>query len=125
MLSKMKTRKLGKKADLLHTAIMQIILIALIFVLFFGAATVNVNSRGVKQQVLQKQTALFIDAAEPGTTIILTKSNKYGTISNMKIEKNQIFIYVNDQTYSKGYPYFSRYQINLESDANYYYIKIK
>ena len=121
----MKTKKLAKKADLMHNIIMQLILIALIFGLFLGVATSKVNSNATKQQVLEKQTALFIDSAEPGVSITIAKNNKYGLVNNMKIEQGKVFIYVNGQDYSKGYPYFTSYQVSLDSDANYYHIKIK
>lgn len=104
---------------------MQLILIALIFVLFFAVATSKVNSDSTKQQVLEKQTALFIDSAEPGVSITIAKNNKYGLIDNVKIEQGRVFVYINGQDYSNGYQYFTSYQVSLDSDANYYHLRIK
>jgi len=115
----------SKKASLLHQVITHIILIALVFGLFFLAATANVDSKGVKQQVLEKQIALLIDSADSETKIIVHKSNKYGSITNLEIKEGRVFAYVEGQGISKGYPYFSEYDVILEKDDENYYIKIK
>lgn len=114
-----------KASNTLYQVVMQIILIALIFALFFFSATSKVNSKGTKQQVLEKQTALFIDAAASNTTLAISKINKYGKVSNLKVEAGRVFIFIGDQETSRGYPYFTKYQISLESDNDYYYIKIR
>jgi len=115
----------SKKASLLHQVIVHIILIALVFGLFFLAATANVNSKGVKQQILEKQLALLIDSAESETSLIIHKSNKYGEITNLEIKEGRVFAYVEGQGLSKGYPFFTEYDVSLEKDDENYYIKIK
>ncbi|MBM3234494.1 hypothetical protein FJZ19_05385 [Candidatus Pacearchaeota archaeon] len=113
-----------KKAGLLQQVVIHLILIGLIFALFFMAAESRVNSRAIKQQIIEKQTALLIDSAVPDTTLVLKKINQYGTIDNLEIKEGRIFVYVNKLTDSRGYPYFSRYIMRLESDKDNFYIKI-
>ena len=115
----------SKKASLMHQIIVHLILIALIFAMFFMSASYRTESKGVKQQVLEKQLALLIDSAEPNTTIIVRQIYMNGKVSNMEIKQGRIFVYVNDQGYSKGYPYFTKYELGLEKDNENYYIKIK
>jgi hypothetical protein len=120
-----KRGKMNKKADLLQQVIIHLILIALIFGLFFMAAESRVNSRAIKQQILEKQTALLIDSAVPETTLTLKRVNQYGTIDNIEVKQGRVFILVNKIGDSRGYPYFSRYSISSDSDKDNFYIKIK
>ncbi len=108
----------------MHQVIVHIILIALIFGLFVLAATYKSNSRDVKQQVLEKQLALLIDSAVPETTITVKKAYMNGGITDLEIKEGRIFVYVDNQGYSKGYPYFTKYNVNLELDSENYYLKI-
>ena len=103
---------------------MHLILIALIFAMFFLAAMYRVNSRGVKQQVLEKQLALLIDAAEPETKITVQKLYLNGRINRLELREGRIFVYVDGQGFSKGYPYFSKHNVWLDYDENSYHIKV-
>jgi hypothetical protein len=96
---------------------MHLILIALIFGIFFAASANKVNSRAVKQQVLEKQLALLIDSAEPGTDFYIKKINinkQIDKIDKIEIKEGRIFAYVNGQSFSKGYPYFSKHSVSVE-----------
>jgi len=105
--------------------ITHLILIALIFAVFFLAATSRVHSKVVKQQVLEKQTALLIDSAVQGMVFTINKVNKNGRISNLEIKEGRVFVYVEGQGYSKGYPYFSKYEVILEKEEGKFLIKIE
>jgi hypothetical protein len=118
-------RKINKKAtSLMYQIIVHLVLIGLIFGMFFLAATYRSNSRAVKQQVLEKQTALLIDSSVPETTITIKKISVNGVITNMEIKEGRVFAYINSQGFSKGYPYFSGYNVLLTSDNSNYIIKI-
>ena len=97
----------GKKAKLIYQVIVQIILIVLIFGLFFIASLNQVNSRGVRQQVVEKQTALLIDSAKPGMSFVISKTNVNGLV-RLEIKSARVFAYIDGQGFSKGYPYFSK-----------------
>ena len=120
-----KNKKLNKKGtSLMYQVIIHLILIALIFAMFFLASVSKINSNAVRQQVLEKQTALLVDSALPGTTIFVNKINKNGIITGLEIKGGRIFVSVNDFGSSQGYPYFSGYKVNLEEDDAQYRIKI-
>lgn len=115
----------NKSGGMLHEVLMHIIIIGLIFGLFFIAIGGMVDSRGVKQQVLEKQTALLVDSADVGMTIIIYKSNKNGMINSLRVDDNRIFIKVAGLESTKGYSYFSRYNLDLSSDEDSYKIKVE
>jgi hypothetical protein len=68
----------------------------------------------VKQQVLEKQIALLIDSAEPGMSFSIFKINPYGMIDNIELIGGRVHAYVSGQKVSVGYPYFSKYNVNVE-----------
>lgn len=115
----------NKTASLLHEILIHIILIALIFALFYAATLDKASSRAVKQQVLEKQIALIIDSASPGMEFTIQKNNMKGTVSNMEIKEGRVFAYVDGQSLSKGYPYFSKNYVSLEKKEGEYLIKIR
>ncbi len=114
-----------KATNLMYQVIIHLILIALIFAMFFLASVNKVNSKVVKQQVLEKQLALMIDSASSGMTFSIFKNNKWGIISEVKIEKGRVFVSVDGASLSKGYPYFSKYSVSGDSDGQRFYIRIK
>ena len=115
---------MNKRAKFLYQAIIQIILVGLVFTLLFAASMNRVNSRDVKQQVLEKQIALLIDSAPEGTTLVVAKKNKNGEITNLEIRNGRVFVYVDRQSYSKGYAFFSKFNVELKEDDENYYINI-
>jgi len=119
---KMKSKK---ATSLLYQVIIHLILIALIFGMFLLSASSRVNSKNVKQEVLEKQTALLIDSASPGMTIIIHKFNANGKITKLELKAGEIFAYVDGSGYSSGYPYFTKHSVRLEEDRDNYYIKIE
>jgi hypothetical protein len=115
----------SKRASTLYQYLIQIILVGLIFAMFFYSATSRVNSNNTKQQVLEKQIALFIESGEPNMTFTIAKANKYGAIKSLALEFGRVKIFVNDLKESKGYPYFTKYDVSIDSNENYYYVRIK
>jgi len=106
--------KMRKRGELMYEVIMHLILIALVFVLFFYATAGRVGTKEVKQQLLERQIALIIDSAEPGMSFSVYKINGNGIISNIELIDGKVHAYVADQKLSKGYPYFSKYDVNVE-----------
>jgi len=111
--------------SMMYQIIIHLVLIALIFLLFFAAASARVNSRDIKQQVLEKQFALMIDSASSGMTIEISRVNMNGIINNIEVKDGKVFVYVSGLVISKGYPFFTKYNVELNNDKDNFYIKIK
>ena len=112
----LKMFKMNKKAgaDLTRQIIFQIILVGLILGIFFASASLRVNGKAVKQQILEKQLALLIDSAIPETTLIVNKLNEKGKIKSIEIRNGRIFVLVEDSKISNGYPFFTKYNVNAK-----------
>ena len=115
-----------KRAMMLREVIIHLILIGLIFALFFFATAGRVSRDEVKQQVIEKEVALLIDAAEPGTTISLKKVTANGVINEISIDdKRNIHARVNNFVSLKGYPFFSKNVVSVRSDETKLYIDVR
>jgi len=115
-----------KKAAIIHEVIMHLILIGIIFGLFFMFTAGRVNSKDIKQQVLEKQLVLLIDSSDSGTVLSINKINLNGFINDVRIDagSGRIFVYVDDFKISRGYPYFSKYDVYVTKDENKFYIHV-
>ena len=108
----------NKNAELTNQVIVQIILVALIFALFVMATAGKINARGVKQQVLEKQTALLIDSAVSGMSFEIDKINVNGLVSSVEIRDGRVHVVVDGLASSSGYPYFSRYSVDIKEEID-------
>jgi len=109
----------------MHTVIIHIILIGIIFALFFMATAGKINGRGVLQQVLEKQTALLIDSAVPGMSFEVRKMNQNGIVQKVSLKDGKIWIVVEGLNSLKGYPYFSRYDIEVVEELDKFVVFVK
>ena len=101
----------------MYTIIIHIILVGFIFAMFILASGGQVNSRGVKQQVLEKQIALLIDSSTQGTTLNLEKVYLAGNIEKIILQSGKVYVSINGLSSAKGYPYFTKYDVTVsESD---------
>lgn len=114
-----------KRAEIMHEIIIHIILIGLIFALLFMSTSEKINARGVRQQVLEKQTALLIDSAIPGMSFEISKNNLNGAIKNIELKEWKVHIEIESLSSLKGYPYFTKYSAEVEETQNKFIIKIK
>lgn len=117
--------KKNKKANLLQQSVTHVIIIGLIFGLFFLATTVKANSRSVKQQILEKEIALLIGSGVPGMDFYVSKINLWGKIDSIKLDKNKVFVSVEGYTLSKGYNYFTKNNVYIETTKDGFFIKIR
>jgi hypothetical protein len=115
----------GKRGNLVEQVLIHIILIALLFALFFMANAGKINARGLKQQMIEKQTALIIEASEPGFIYEIEKFNEDGFIDDMAIKQGRVYAKVNGLTSAKGYPFSSPYSVTLEKKDYKFVIKIE
>lgn len=120
-------RKIGedKRGDLMHQVIIHVVFLGFIFAIFFMATAEKVNARGVKQQVLEKQTALLIDSAVSGMSFEIKKNNLKGVVNSVEIKSGKVFVGVNGIISVKGYPYFSKYQVSVEESIDKFIVRVK
>lgn len=115
----------NKKAMMLREMIVHLILIGLIFIMFFMVTAGRVSKNEVRQQVIEKQIALMIDSAEPGTTISIRKVSTNGLLNSISVDGNAIHVVINDFVSIKGYPYFTKNYVSIREDITRFYIDIK
>ena len=102
----------------MNRAVIQLILIGIIFALFLFATAGKVNARGVKQQVLERQMALLIDSAVPGMRFEISDRNLDGDIQDVEVKGGKIFISVAGLRSFDGYPYFSKYSVRVDKEGS-------
>jgi hypothetical protein len=114
-----------KKGEILNQVIIHVILIAFIFALFLMATAEKINGRGVKQQVVEKQTALLIDSAVSGMSFEIPKYNDNGLITKLEIRNERIFATVDGLPGNKGYPFFSRYSVSVSDMGDKFIVRVQ
>lgn len=115
----------NKRASIVHQTIIHIILIGLIFVIFLMATAERANGRGVKQQVLEKQITLLIDSAEAGMDFEIRKMNINGLVEDVRVKDGKVFVKVAGLSSIKGYPYFSKYSIDVRDDGDKFVVSVR
>ncbi|MFH1451873.1 MAG: hypothetical protein ABIF88_01725 [archaeon] len=115
---------MNKKGDILKRTIINLIIIGLVLAFFMFAIAGKVNSRGVKQQVLEKEIALLIDSSVPGFSFSIDKKNSHGIVQSVKIEDGRIFVNVDDLTSTRGYPYFSKYSVRVKDEGTKFVVEV-
>jgi len=121
--------KIGNRRDkrgaMLQHVVIHIILVGIIFAVFLMAVAGQVNGRGVKQQVLEKQMALLIDSSEAGMSFEISKMNVNGIISDVEIKNGRVFVVVEGLSSVKGYSYFSKHVVSVEEEEGKFVVFIK
>lgn len=115
----------NKRGKLLYEVIMHLILVGLIFAMFLFATAGRIDSKSVKQEILEKQIALVIDAAEPGMSFFIEKENLHGVINSLEIRDNRVFVRVADFKSLKGFPLFSIYDVSVEELEDKYIVRVE
>ncbi|MFH0711599.1 MAG: hypothetical protein V1889_00570 [archaeon] len=114
-----------KKGSLLHQVIIHLILIGIILALFLFVTAGKINARGVKQQVLEKEIALLVDAAVPGMSFEIEKNNLDGFVSDVRIENGKVFVEVAGLSAFEGYPYFSKYDVRVAEEDDKFVVSVR
>ena len=114
-----------KFGNVMYEVIIHLVLVALIFALFVFVTAGRTSSKEVKQQILEKQLALLIDSAPEGMSFSVYKLNKNGFISKIELKEGRVYAYIEDQKSSKGYPYFSVYDVSVLEAQNKYTVSVK
>ncbi len=115
----------NKRAQILQQTLIHIIIIGLVASIFMFSIFQRIDSRGVRQQLIEKQVALLIDSSISGVVIYIDKINPAGYISSVKINGNKIFIVVDDLVSINGYSFFSLYEVSIKEEDDFFKITIK
>ncbi len=98
-----------------------IYLVIVIMILLGLLQFINNYSSGeaVKEQILAKQIALAIDAAKPGTEIVITKGKFLVSINNKEVNAR-----AKEERQGYTYPFFTQNRIETEQKEGILNIKI-
>ena len=113
-----------KRGDLLGTVIVHIILIATILALLVTAIAGTADARGVRQQIVEKQTAMLIGSALPGMVFVIKKKNLGGDIHSVDLRDGSIFIGVDGFKSLRGYPYFSTHSVDVQKEEDKFLVSV-
>jgi hypothetical protein len=113
-----------KKGDVMTKAVIHIILIGLLFAVFVGAMNGKIGARGIKQQVLEKELALLIDASSEGSSFEIMKKNLNGFVDDVRIDEGRVFVDVDGLRSIGGYPYFSRFDVDVERSDSKFIVRV-
>ena len=97
----------------------------LLFGMFFFATTGRVNSKEVKQQVVEKELALLISSAKPGMSFSVNKINMNGVISKIELKEGKVYAYVGGSGFSNGYSYFSKYEVSVFEEDDKFVVRVR
>jgi len=109
----------------MNKTIINLILTGIVFAVFMIALSSSMNSRGVKQQVLEKEIALLVDASVPEMEFWVEKKTFNGVIQKVEVRDGKVFVAIDGLPSLKGYPYFSRYNVLVEDDGDKFKVKIR
>jgi len=117
---------IGKRGEgsLVSKFVIHLILVGLVFVIFMVAISGMTSGRDIKQQVLEKELALLIDAGAPGFSFEIMRVNVKGVVGDVRVEDGRIYVDVDGFRSSGGYPYFSRYDVEVEESKSKFIVRI-
>jgi hypothetical protein len=111
------------------------VIFILLNLIFFSLALLFVRDRTggdeVKEKVLAKEIALFINSAEPRTLVLfdiqefkdIAKANNINDENMIKLDNGRVIVALKGAGFS--YPYFSGYKISGNISGNFYEVSIE
>lgn len=115
---------MNKRGDFMHKYLFEIILSAVLLLLFLFATLEKVDSRDVKQQVLEKQIALLLESADSGMTFRVDTFFPGTVINRIRVERGRVFVDVDSLVSVRGYPYFSKHSVVVTKTIDHYIIEV-
>jgi len=118
----------NKKGVLIGEVIFIILNLAFFSLLILGTRNL-VGGANMKEKVLAKEIALFINAAKPGTTIEINIADYKKIADNnkiiefIKIENNKVKVTLAGEGFS--YPFVSTYKVENRLDGNFLVMEVK
>lgn len=124
-----KRNRLNKRGLIFDAVIFLIVNIAFFAMLFLFVRN-SATGPNVKEQILAKQVAMFIDAAKNNTIVELNigeykeiaEKNKINNFLRINQTEGKVITALSGESYE--YPYFSNYSINTTIQANFLRIEI-
>jgi hypothetical protein len=83
------------------------------------------EGRGVRQDIIESQLAMFIDAAEPGMTFDVFRVNADGLIEDIKVDGNKVYVKIDGLESSSGKSYFTPYSVRVSKEEGKYQVIIE
>jgi len=117
--------KMRKRAGIMNQIVIQIVLVGIVLAVFMFATADKINSRDVRQQVIEKQLALLIDSAVSGMSFEVLKGNVKGVIQEIEIEDGRVYVKIDGLRSARGYPYFSKYSVSVTEEESKFIVRIK
>ena len=115
----------NKRGDIEKTILVQVILIALVFVMFLLSTAGKIENRGVRQDIIEAQTAMLIGSAIPGMSFEISKINFNGIVDSVRVDGGKIFISIDYLgTYGQGKRYFTPYDVTVLGEKDKFVVKI-
>ncbi len=118
-------KRFNIRGEISQQNIILVIIIALVFALFVIGIAQRADSRGVKQEILEKQIALFIDSAQDGVNLTVRRQNINGYIDDVKVKNNRVYVSVDGLLSLGGYPYFSSAKIKVYEELDDFVLEVK
>lgn len=113
-----------KGSDTERSVLLQIIFVAIVLALFLISLSGKINSRGVRQDIVENQIAVFIEASIPGMSFEIPKLHPNGIISDMELKDSTVVVAVDGYKPNEGRYYFTRYNVSLEEEPGKYVVRI-
>ena len=117
--------KTKKRGSLLQKTVVHIIIVALVLALLLMGVMRRGSKDDIKMDLLEKQTALLIEASPQGTILEINEQNINGLISRLEITDNKIYIDVGNAKSTEGYRFFSQHTVTATKEENKYIIRIE
>ena len=121
---------LRNKKGILTGTVMFIILNLVFFSMLLYFANQSISGLDIKEKILAKQVALFINSAKPETLMIFdikeyldAAENKLNTEEIIKIEEGKVKVKLDDDTFVL--PHFSSYKIEYKVYGNFLEVSVK
>jgi hypothetical protein len=118
-------KRLNVRGGIEQQNIILVIIIALVFVLFLTGMAQRSDSRAVKQEVLEKQIALFVDSVDVNVNLTVRRQNVNGYVQDIIVKDNRVYVTVNDLVSIKGYPFFSEHDVTVHEGDDDFILEVK
>jgi hypothetical protein len=114
----------NKRGDVDKSILVQIILVVLIFAMFMFSTASKIDGRGIRQDVIEAQVSMAIEAGVPGMKFEISKINADGLIDKVRVESGKIFISIDGLNSFDGQTYFSRYDVSVLEETGKFVVVI-
>lgn len=115
----------GKRGEVLNSIIILIIVVVFVLAIFLYSTSLKDKSKGLKQDILENQIAMFIEASSSGMSFEVAKLNQWGVINDVELKEGKVFVSVDSLKSIRGRSYFSVYDVFVEEEENKFLVVVK